>query len=95
MSDSYVLILVRRPAEADHNPCIQVDSFIPLWEWDYPKKRSKKKSAEKSDKLKNASSGVATPDVAALEVDDSGTSAGNSRSASRAATVEEVPDENS
>lgn len=77
------------------SPCIQVDSFIPLWEWDYPKKKSKKKSAEKSDKLKNANSGVATPDVAAVEVDDSGTSAGNSRSASRAATVEEVPDENS
>jgi len=72
-----------------------IDSFIPLWEWDYPKKKSKKKSAEKSDKLKNANTGVATPDVAALEVDDSGTSAGNSRSASRAATVEEVPDENS
>ncbi|KAH9171339.1 translocation protein [Lactarius sanguifluus] len=72
-----------------------VDSFIPLWEWDYPKKKSKKKSAEKSDKVKNASSGVATPDVAAGEVDDSGTSAGNSRSASRAATVEEVPDDNS
>ncbi|KAH9003421.1 translocation protein [Lactarius hatsudake] len=72
-----------------------VDSFIPLWEWDYPKKKSKKKSAEKLDKVKNAGSGVATPDVAAGEVDDSGTSAGNSRSASRAATVEEVPDENS
>jgi translocation protein SEC62 len=95
MSDSYVLILINRPAEANHSPCIQVDSFIPLWEWDYPKKKSKKKSAEKSDKLKNANSGVATPDVAAVEVDDSGTSAGNSRSASRAATVEEVPDENS
>ncbi|KAI9458644.1 translocation protein [Lactarius psammicola] len=66
-----------------------VDSFIPLWEWDYPKKKSKKKSAEKSDKVK--SSGAATPDVAVVEVDDSGTSAGNSRSASRAATVEEVP----
>jgi len=72
-----------------------VDSFIPLWEWDFPKKKSKKKSADKSDKIRNANSGVATPDVAAVEVDDSGTSAGNSRSASRAATVEEVPDENS
>jgi len=71
-----------------------VDSFIPLWEWDYPKKKSKKKSAEKSDKIKNASSGAAALDVTAVEVDDSGTSAGNSRSASRAATVEEVPDEN-
>jgi len=72
-----------------------VDSFIPLWEWDLPKKKSKKKrSAEKSEKA-NVSSGAATPDGAAVEVDDSGVSAPNSRSASRAATVEEVPDENS
>jgi len=72
-----------------------VDSFIPLWEWDLPKKKSKKKrSAEKSEKA-NVSSGAATPDGAVVEVDDSGVSAPNSRSASRAATVEEVPDENS
>lgn len=73
---------------------IQVDSFIPLWEWDLPKKKSKKKkSAEKSDKGKNVSSGVNTPDYAVD--DDSGVSAPNSRSGSRAATVEDVPDENS
>ncbi|KAF8474479.1 translocation protein [Russula ochroleuca] len=73
-----------------------VDSFIPLWEWDLPKKKSKKKkSAEKSDKGKNVSSGVNTPDYAVDEADDSGVSAPNSRSGSRAATVEDVPDENS
>lgn len=77
-------------------PCIQIDSFIPLWEWDLPKKKSKKKkSAEKSDKGKGVSSGVNTPDYAVDEVDDSGASAANSRSGSRAATVEDVPDENS
>ncbi|KAF8493362.1 translocation protein [Russula emetica] len=72
-----------------------VDSFIPLWEWDLPKKKSKnkKKSAEKSDKGKGASSGVNTPDHAVDDVDDSGVSAANSRSVSRAATVEEVPEE--
>ncbi|KAI9507589.1 translocation protein [Russula earlei] len=71
-----------------------VDSFIPLWEWDLPKKKSKKKkSADKSDKAKNVSSGINTPDNAVDEVDDSGMSAPNSRSGSRAATVEDVPDE--
>jgi hypothetical protein len=39
------------------------------------------------------SSGVNTPDYAVD--DDSGVSAANSRSGSRAATVEDVPDENS
>ena len=84
------------PVESNLRRCIQVDSFIPLWEWDLPKKKSKKKkSAEKSDKGKNVSSGVNTPDYAVDEVDDSGASAPNSRSGSRAATVEDVPDENS
>ncbi|KAI0000214.1 translocation protein [Russula compacta] len=73
-----------------------VDSFIPLWEWDLPKKKSKKKkSTEKSEKAKNVSSGVNTPDNAVEEVDDSGVSAANSRPESRAATVEEVLDETS
>ncbi|KAI0298705.1 translocation protein [Multifurca ochricompacta] len=71
-----------------------IDSFIPLWEWDLPKKKSKKKkSAEKSEKAK--SSGITTPNGAVLEVDESGISTTNSRPASRTATVEEVPDENS
>lgn len=71
-----------------------VDSFIPLWEWDLPKKKSKKKkSAEKSDKGKGASSGVNTPDQVVDDVDDSGVSAANSRSGSRAPTVEDVPEE--
>jgi translocation protein SEC62 len=81
---------------SDCSLCIQFDSFIPLWEWDLPKRKSrKKKSAEKSEKTKNLSSGVNTPDNAVDEVDDSGVSVANSRSGSRAATVEDVPDENS
>ena len=80
--------------ESNCRPCIQIDSFIPLWEWDLPKKKSKKKkSAEKSDKGKGASSGVNTPDHAVDDVDDSGVSAANSRSGSRAATVEDVTEE--
>jgi len=82
--------------EPNHSPCIQVDSFIPLWEWDLPKKKSKKKkSTEKSDKAKHLRSGVNTPDNAVDEGDDSGVSVANSRSGSRAPTVEDVPDENS
>jgi translocation protein SEC62 len=82
------------PFESNCRPCTQVDSFIPLWEWDLPKKKSKKKkSAEKSDKGKGASSGVNTPDHAVDDVDDSGVSAANSRSGSRAATVEDVTEE--
>ena len=80
--------------ESNRYPCIQVDSFIPLWEWDLPKKKSKKrKSTEKSEKAKNMSSGVNTPDNAIEEGDDSGVSAANSRPESRAAMVEEVLDE--
>jgi len=82
--------------EPNRIPCIQVDSFIPLWEWDLPKKKSKKKkSGEKSEKGKNLSSGVNTPENAADDVDDSGVSVANSRSGSRGATVEDVPDEDS
>lgn len=82
------------PFESNCPPCTQIDSFIPLWEWDLPKKKSKKKrSAEKSDKGKGASSGVNTPDHVVDDVDDSGVSAANSRSASRAAMVEDVPEE--
>ncbi len=84
------------PLESNCRPCIQIDSFIPLWEWDLPKKKSKKKkSTEKSDKSKGVSSGVNTPDHAVDDVDDSGVSAANSRSGSRAATVtvEDVPEE--
>nr|GAT52945.1 translocation protein [Mycena chlorophos] len=55
-----------------------VESFIPLYEWDLPKKKSKKK---KGDKGKAESNGE--------EVEDSGVS----RPQSRAARVEEVEDE--
>lgn len=87
---------IRLHMVSDRSLCIQFDSFIPLWEWDLPKKKSRKKrSAEKSEKTMNLSSGVNTPDNVIDEVDDSGVSVANSRSGSRGATVEDVPDENS
>ena len=70
----------------------QVDSFIPLWEWDLPKK--KKKRADKSEKGKAATGSAngddsLSPTPRIEEVVDSG----DSRPASRQARVEEVPDE--
>ncbi|KAI6168432.1 translocation protein Sec62-domain-containing protein [Pisolithus thermaeus] len=72
-----------------------IESFIPLWEWDLPKKKGEKKrkgkkgvaekGAEKAG-LQNGASDVHTV------ADDS---AGSSRPESRSARVEEVPDEDS
>jgi hypothetical protein len=61
----------------------QVDSFIPLWEWDLPKKGKKKKAASSSTKSR------ANGGASAEEVDDSE----YSRPQSRTARVEEVEDE--
>jgi translocation protein SEC62 len=65
-----------------------VDSFIPLWEWDLPKKKSKKKRAEKGEKKEKGKSknGAATTGVEEV--------AGDSDSQPiRGARIEEVPDE--
>jgi len=68
-----------------------VESFIPLWEWDLPKKKSKKKKGEKSEKKSKGKAAVSSNGAGALieEVDDSG----DSRPHSRSARVEEVEDE--
>jgi len=74
-----------------------VESFIPLWEWDVPKKRGGKKkkgktplAAGKTPEEKLASNGGAfIEEVAENESPDS------SRPGSRSARVEEVPDEDS
>ncbi|RPD61440.1 translocation protein [Lentinus tigrinus ALCF2SS1-6] len=72
-----------------------VESFIPLWEWDLPKKKTKKKRNEKTEKKgKGAANGEtpsASPSPRIEEVADSG----DSRPSSRQARVEEVPDEDS
>lgn len=60
----------------------QVESFIPLWEWDIPKKKSKKRHTEKE---KEKAKGVEVVE----EVVDSG----SSRPSSRNARVEDVPED--
>ena len=71
----------------------QVDSFIPLYEWDLPKKKrgKKAKSSEKGKgKEKEKSSGTDQPRGAYIEeVDDSE----SSRPVSRNATVTDVADD--
>ncbi|TFL01660.1 translocation protein [Pterulicium gracile] len=65
-----------------------VESFIPLWEWDLPKKKSgkkKRKEKESTPAEQLASNGGAFIE----EVRDSG----DSRPQSRGATIEEVEDE--
>jgi len=76
-----------------------VESFIPLWEWDLPKKKTKKRRTEKAaDKGKGkdvaspANGQSPSPSLAAA--DDSG-SAASSRPASRTARVEDVPEDES
>jgi len=64
----------------------QVDSFIPLWEWDIPKKKSKKKKNEKGEKEKGKKNGTITIE----EVADSSEA---SQQPVRGARIEEVPDE--
>ncbi|XP_006463374.1 hypothetical protein AGABI2DRAFT_194214 [Agaricus bisporus var. bisporus H97] len=61
-----------------------VESFIPLWEWDVPKKKSKKKKGEKKEKGKSKN-GSASPAIEVVESSDS--------QPFRGARVEEVPDE--
>ncbi|KAF7789670.1 hypothetical protein EIP86_000616 [Pleurotus ostreatoroseus] len=67
-----------------------VESFIPLWEWDLPKKKGKKKSekAEKKGKGKAANGASTGVDVRELSPDS-----GSSRPESRQARIEEVPDD--
>lgn len=79
-----------------------VDSFIPFWEWDVPKKKSKKgkktDSSESSGKKSKKSSNSASPNTtstltSATPNSGDASSAASSRPQSRAATVEEVVDE--
>ncbi|KAJ7599000.1 translocation protein [Mycena floridula] len=59
-----------------------VDSFIPLWEWDLPKKKAGKKKKGKSEKHSEKKNGSAIEDES-----------GDSRPQSRSARIEEVEDE--
>ncbi|TFY81670.1 hypothetical protein EWM64_g2348 [Hericium alpestre] len=68
-----------------------VDSFIPLWEWDVPKKRARKERKGKSGKEKAAESAENVNSAAYIEEVDSE----SSRPGSRQATVEEVAEDDS
>ncbi|ESK90150.1 translocation protein sec62 [Moniliophthora roreri MCA 2997] len=72
-----------------------VESFIPLWEWDIPKKKSKKKrgdKAAKGDKKLSSAEKLEKNGGAFVEEVDMDDSA-DSRPQSRSARVEEVEDE--
>ncbi|KAI0947763.1 hypothetical protein AcW1_009443 [Taiwanofungus camphoratus] len=69
-----------------------IESFIPLWEWDIPKKKSKKKRADKVEKESARATAVeaVSPNGASIEeLPDSG----SSRPESRNARVEDVPED--
>jgi translocation protein SEC62 len=71
---------------------LQVESFIPLWEWDLPKKKSKKrKGKEPKSSAAQSAEKLSANGAYIEEVDDSGD--GSSRPHSRNATVEEVPED--
>jgi len=61
-----------------------VESFIPLWEWDIPKKKNRKRKNKKENEDSARNGGLHVE-----EVDDSA----SSRPQSRNATIEEVEDE--
>jgi len=63
-----------------------VESFIPLWEWDYPKKKGKKRRAEKG---KGRAAPAEEGGAHIEEIADSG----SSRPASRTARVEDIAEE--
>lgn len=72
---------------------MQVESFIPLWEWDVPKKKSGKKKADKSSKSEK---GKASANGTSTQVEIRPTSPdsdASSRPESRQARVEEVPED--
>jgi len=66
-----------------------VESFIPLWEWDLPKKKGKKKKRAEKESEKTKGKTKANGATYVEEVEDSG----SSRPASRGVTVEDVPED--
>ena len=74
---------------------MKVESFIPLWEWDLPKKKKGKKG-EKAEKGEKGKKGKADANGKSTQVDVrslSPDSAGSSRPQSRQARFEELPDD--
>ncbi|KIJ61817.1 hypothetical protein HYDPIDRAFT_115275 [Hydnomerulius pinastri MD-312] len=71
-----------------------IESFIPLWEWDVPKKKGGKKKKGKTPAGSTPEEKLANNGGAYIE-EVADESAESSRPGSRAARVEEVPDEES
>lgn len=69
----------------------QIESFIPFWEWDLPKKKKAKKIKE--DKGKGRISGTSTPANGTAQIEE--VPSGDSRPQSRAARVEDANDDDS
>jgi translocation protein SEC62 len=69
----------------------QVESFIPLWEWDLPKKKTKKRKGKEAKSTAANTEKLSANGAYIEEVEDSGE--GSSRPHSRNATVEEVPED--
>lgn len=73
-----------------------MESFIPLWEWDLPKKKSKKRKGEKAEKGDKKSASPSTNGGGALieEMDDAAPGVVEvDERPSRNVKVEEVDDE--
>lgn len=74
---------------------MQVESFIPLWEWDIPKKKGGKKKKGKAGAGKTPEQKLADNGGAYIEEVAENDTPDSSRPGSRSARVEEVPDEDS
>ncbi len=70
---------------------LQVESFIPLWEWDVQKKKSKKKKGEKGEKSDKGKSKVSTNGGTAETPAE--TSDASPTPSSRRPRIEEVEDD--
>lgn len=79
----------------DESTFPQVESFIPLWEWDIPKKKGGKKKKGKTLARKTPEEKLADNGGAYIEEVVENESPDSSRPGSRSARVEEVPDEDS
>ena len=67
---------------------MQIESFVPFWEWDLPKK---KKSKKKDGKGKEKAEGPIPGNDGGAFIEEFETS-GDSRPQSRSARIEEVPE---
>lgn len=66
---------------------LQIDSFIPLWEWDLPKKKTKKRKSDKEKKEKSPAENHVNNGSAYIEEID------ESKPQSRSPRIEEVEDD--